>query len=192
MKILLATSNDHKIKEFNEMAAGYDLEFVSLKTINFDKEIIEDGTTFEENALIKARAVASVTDMPVMADDSGIIIEALGDNFPGVYSHRYQIQNGGNYETNKMLASKIPGSKAYFTCCLVLLNVEKEPLIFKGIYNGTISSVVTNEAGFGYDPIFIPDGYNVTVDQLSEEEKNKISHRSRAFEKLIEYLKTRL
>ena len=192
MKILLATTNDHKIKEFNEMAQGYNLEFVSLKTINFDKEIIEDGKTFEENALIKARAVAEVTDMPVMADDSGIIIDELGDNFPGVYSHRYQIQNGGNFKTNKMLAAKVPGSHAYFTCCLVLLNVEKEPLIFKGIYEGKISNIVTSEGGFGYDPIFIPDGYDVTVDQLSEDEKNKISHRSRAFEKLIEYLKTKL
>ena len=192
MKIILATSNDHKIKEFNEMAKNYDLEFISLKSINFDKEIIEDGETFQDNALIKAKTVASCTGLPVLADDSGIIIEQLGTNFPGVYSHRFQLQNGGKFETNKMIVSKVPGSPAYFTCVLVLMNVEKEPQIFEGRYEGKIANRVTNPDGFGYDPIFIPKGYDVTVDNLSEAEKNSISHRSRAFAKLVEYLKDKI
>ena len=190
MEIVIATSNDHKVKEYQEMVRGLNIKFFSLNDINFHNEIIENGKTFEENSLIKALAIKDYTTLPIIADDSGIEIEALGEHFPGIYTHRYAINNGGQEKTNKMLVKTCPNSKAIFTCVITLVNLIEKPLVFKGEFKGKISDKIVTGNGFGYDPIFIPDGLNEPVSTLKDEEKNAISHRGIAFNKLINYLKS--
>lgn len=190
MEIVIATSNDHKVKEYQEMVRGLNIKFLSLNDINFHNEIIENGKTFEENSLIKALAIKDYTTLPIIADDSGIEIEALGEHFPGIYTHRYAINNGGQEKTNEMLVKTCPNSKAMFTCVITLVNLIDKPLVFKGEFKGKISDKIVTGNGFGYDPIFIPDGLNEPVSTLKDEEKNAISHRGIAFNKLINYLKS--
>ena len=190
MEIVIATSNDHKVKEYQEMVKGLNIKFLSLNDINFHNEIIENGKTFEENSLIKALAIKDYTTLPIIADDSGIEIEALGEHFPGIYTHRYAINNGGQEKTNEMLVKTCPNSKAMFTCVITLVNLIEKPLVFKGEFKGRISDKIVTGNGFGYDPIFIPDGLNEPVSTLKDEEKNAISHRGIAFNKLINYLKS--
>lgn len=190
MEIVIATSNDHKVKEYQEMVRGLNIKFLSLNDINFHNEIIENGKTFEENSLIKALAIKDYTTLPIIADDSGIEIEALGEHFPGIYTHRYAINNGGQEKTNEMLVKTCPNSKAMFTCVITLVNLIEKPLVFKGEFKGKISDKIVTGNGFGYDPIFIPDGLNEPVSTLKDEEKNAISHRGIAFNKLISYLKS--
>ena len=190
MEIVIATSNDHKVKEYQEMVRGLNIKFFSLNDINFHNEIIENGKTFEENSLIKALAIKDYTTLPIIADDSGIEIEALGEHFPGIYTHRYSLNNGGQEKTNEMLVKTCPNSKAMFTCVITLVNLIDKPLVFKGEFKGKISDKIVNGNGFGYDPIFIPDGLNKPVSTLKDEEKNAISHRGLAFNKLINYLKS--
>lgn len=190
MEIVIATSNDHKVKEYQEMVRGLNIKFLSLNDINFHNEIIENGKTFEENSLIKALAIKDYTTLPIIADDSGIEIEALGEHFPGIYTHRYALNNGGQEKTNEMLVKTCPNSKAMFTCVITLVNLIEKPLVFKGEFKGRISDKIVTGNGFGYDPIFIPDGLNEPVSTLKDEEKNAISHRGIAFNKLINYLKS--
>lgn len=190
MEIVIATSNDHKVKEYQEMVRGLNIKFLSLNDINFHNEIIENGKTFEENSLIKALAIKDYTTLPIIADDSGIEIEALGEHFPGIYTHRYAINNGGQEKTNEMLVKTCPNSKAMFTCVITLVNLIDKPLVFKGEFKGRISDKIVTGNGFGYDPIFIPDGLNEPVSTLKDEEKNAISHRGIAFNKLINFLKS--
>ena len=188
MEIVIASTNAHKIQEYNEMVKDYQIKFLSLKDINFKDEIIEDGKTFKENSLIKAKAIASKTSLDILSDDSGIIIEQLGNNFPGIYSHRYALENGGQVNLNKMLVNKVAGSTAYFVCVLTFIHQGKI-YQFEGKFNGKIANYVSSEQGFGYDPIFIPDGYDVTVGELDAKIKNAISHRSNAFNKFLNFLK---
>ena len=190
MEIVIATSNDHKVKEYQEMVRGLNIKFLSLNDINFHNEIVENGKTFEENSLIKALAIKDYTTLPIIADDSGIEIEALGEHFPGIYTHRYAINNGGQEKTNEMLVKTCPNSKAMFTCVITLVNLIDKPLVFKGEFKGRISDKIVTGNGFGYDPIFIPDGLDEPVSTLKDEEKNAISHRGIAFNKLINYLKS--
>ena len=190
MEIVIATSNDHKVKEYQEMVRGLNIKFLSLNDINFHNEIAENGKTFEENSLIKALAIKDYTTLPIIADDSGIEIEALGEHFPGIYTHRYAINNSGQEKTNEMLVKTCPNSKAMFTCVITLVNLIEKPLVFKGEFKGKISDKIVTGNGFGYDPIFIPDGLNEPVSTLKDEEKNAISHRGIAFNKLISYLKS--
>lgn len=190
MEIVIATSNDHKVKEYQEMVQGLNIKFLSLNDINFHNEIVENGKTFEENSLIKALAIKDYTTLPIIADDSGIEIEALGEHFPGIYTHRYALNNGGQEKTNEMLVKTCPNSKAMFTCVITLVNLIEKPLVFKGEFKGRISDKIVTGNGFGYDPIFIPDGLNEPVSTLKDEEKNAISHRGIAFNKLINYLKS--
>lgn len=140
--------------------------------------------------MIKALAIKNYTTLPIIADDSGIEIEALGEHFPGIYTHRYAINNGGQEKTNEMLVKTCPNSKAMFTCVITLVNLIDKPLVFKGEFKGKISDKIVTGNGFGYDPIFIPDGLNEPVSTLKDEEKNAISHRGIAFNKLISYLKS--
>ncbi len=126
-----------------------------------------------------------------MSDDSGIEIDELGKHFPGIYSHRFAMENGGQENLNKMLVKDHAHSKARFTCHIVLLNLnfEGERLDFEGIMEGSINSKVEGEHGFGYDPVFVPSGYKHSVATLPPEEKNVISHRYNAVKKLLNYLK---
>jgi XTP/dITP diphosphohydrolase len=190
LKIIIATNNAHKVEELNAMLEGK-VQLLSLKDAGITVDPDENGKTYSENAFIKAEAVTHFTSLPVMSDDSGIEIDELGKHFPGIYSHRFAMENGGQENLNKMLVKDHAHSKARFTCHIVLLNLnfEGERLDFEGIMEGSINSKVEGEHGFGYDPVFVPSGYKHSVATLPPEEKNVISHRYNAVKKLLNYLK---
>ncbi|WP_413533934.1 RdgB/HAM1 family non-canonical purine NTP pyrophosphatase [Empedobacter brevis] len=187
MELIFATHNDNKVKEVTKMLPSY-LAMKSLNDINFFDEIEETGTTFEENAQLKAKTIFDKTGKNIFADDSGLVIEAL-NGAPGVYSARYA--GTGKDEDNIAKALKeLEGKtnrKAYFISifCLIL---EGKEYFFEGRVNGTIATEVMGDNGFGYDPIFIPDGFSTSFAQMSAEEKNAISHRGKAVEKLNNFL----
>jgi len=164
------------------------LTMKSLTDINFFDEIEETGETFEENALLKAKTIFDKTGKNIFADDSGLVIEAL-DGAPGVYSARYA--GTGKDEDNiakalKELEEKT-NRKAYFISIFCLILNGKE-YFFEGRVNGTIATEIMGDNGFGYDPIFIPDGFSKSFAQMTAEEKNTISHRGKAVEKLNDFL----
>lgn len=191
MKIVVATNNLHKVKEYKEMFNQYGIEITFPKELGINIDPVEDGNTYEENSLIKAKAIASYTTLPIIADDSGLNVEAL-DNFPGIHSSRFASSLGGNEIANKKLIEMLkpfPNKSAHFTCVITLLNLEKEPLQFKGICKGLILDKPEGINGFGYDPIFYSIEAKGCFGTLSDEIKNKYSHRSKAFEQLINCLK---
>jgi len=186
-KIVLATSNPHKVEEINAITNDFGIEFV-LPDKGFDPE--ENGKTFEENALIKAQEANKLTKMMTLADDSGLCVDAL-DGGPGIYSARYAETPSGRI--NKLLDAlkDVPSEKrgAKFVCAMVLLDASGEVLFSgRGECFGKIAISQKGENGFGYDPIFIVEDRDMTMSELSEEEKNKISHRARALDGVIKYL----
>lgn len=187
MELIFATHNNNKVKEVTKMLPSY-LSMKSLTAIDFFKEIEETGKTFEENALLKAKTIFNKTGKNVFADDSGLVIEAL-DGAPGVYSARYA--GTGKDEDNIAKALKeLDGKtnrKAYFISIFCLILNGKE-YFFEGRVNGTIATEIMGNNGFGYDPIFIPDGFSKSFAQMTPEEKNAISHRGKAIEKLNDFL----
>ncbi len=188
LKIIVATSNEHKISELKNMLNNK-VELVSLKDAGILVDPDENGTTYAENAFIKANAVSKFTTLPVLSDDSGIEIEDLGEHVPGIYSHRYALENGGQEALNEKLVKTCAGSNATFVAHFVLLNLHpNERLDFEGTMRGHINTKIEGANGFGYDPIFVPTGYTKSVSTFSPEEKNKISHRFHACQKLLEYL----
>ena len=195
MKLILATKNAHKVIEMREILRELDAEILSLKDIGFEGEIVEDGTTFEENAMIKAQAAASAApDCIAFADDSGIAVDALG-GAPGIHSARY----GGDAcktdrERTDLLLKNMGGKTeraAQFVCCIACVLPGGESFVVRGECPGTLANEYRGEGGFGYDPIFIPNGYNATMGEISAEEKNKISHRARALALFVDELKRR-
>ncbi len=191
-ELLLATSNPHKLQEVRQILSPHGITLYGIHDLNLDPEDVdENGSNYYENALIKATALAKLTNMPIIADDSGIEVEAM-DNKPGIHSARYSKECGGHHNAIKNILEKVEETgnrKARFVCNVVLLNTEKEPRLFEGITTGEIASEERGEEGFGYDPIFIPDGYDVSYAELSPAEKNTISHRAKALKKLLTYLK---
>lgn len=187
MELIFATHNNNKVKEVTKMLPSY-LSMKSFTDINFFDEIEETGTTFEENAQLKAKTIFDKTGKNIFADDSGLVIEAL-DGAPGVYSARYA--GTGKDEDNIAKALKeLEGKtnrKAYFISIFCLILDGKE-YFFEGRVNGTIATEIMGDNGFGYDPIFIPDGFSKSFAQMSPEEKNAISHRGKAVEKLNDFL----
>ena len=187
-ELLIATNNLHKLKEYKDIFEGYNVKIYSLKDLNIDIEPEETGKTFFENALIKCEACKKYTKIPIISDDSGIEIEELGEHFPGIHSHRYMEEMGGQKKCLEYLVNNHLGSKAKFHCSIVLINVESKPIEFVGEVNGTISNIVKN-CDFGYDPIFKLDNINKTFAELNPNEKDKLSHRYLASVKLLNYLK---
>lgn len=187
MELIFATHNNNKVKEVTKMLPSY-LSMKSLTAIDFFEEIEETGKTFEENALLKAKTIFNKTGKNVFADDSGLVIEAL-DGAPGVYSARYA--GTGKDEDNIAKALKeLDGKtnrKAYFISIFCLILNGKE-YFFEGRVNGTIATEIRGDNGFGYDPIFIPDGFSKSFAQMTPEEKNAISHRGKAIGKLNNFL----
>jgi len=187
MELIFATHNNNKVKEVTKMLPSY-LSMKSLTDINFFDEIEETGTTFEKNAQLKAKTIFDKTGKNIFADDSGLVIEAL-DGAPGVYSARYA--GTGKDEDNIAKALKeLEGKtnrKAYFISIFCLILDGKE-YFFEGRVNGTIATEIMGDNGFGYDPIFILDGFSKSFAQMSPEEKNAISHRGKAVEKLNDFL----
>ena len=191
--LLIASNNQHKIKEYQEMFDGYEVKVHSQKELGINVNPDENGTTYEENSLIKAKALAEFTKMPVIADDSGLNVVAL-NNFPGIHSSRFADSWGGNAVANLKLIEKLaefPDKSAFFTCVITLLNVEEKPVVFKGICPGKILDKPEGEGGFGYDPIFYSNEAKQCFGTAGEEIKNKYSHRAQAMEQLIEYLKSK-
>lgn len=192
-ELVVATNNAHKVKEYQEMFLGYDIKFYSMKDLGIVCNPIEDGSTYEENSLIKASALAKLTKLPVIADDSGLNVNAL-NGFPGIYSSRFADECGGNKNANIELINKLKPYKdksAYFACLITLMNVEEKPIQFKGICLGHILDKPFGEGGFGYDPIFYSSEADMAFGEAPSEIKNKYSHRAKAVKQLIEYLKNK-
>ena len=189
MDIVIATNNIDKIKEYNEILSPLGFNCLSLKDLNIVCDPEETGLSFKENALIKAKEIAKFTNKVVLADDSGLVVDAYPDLL-GIYSHRflenepYTIKNAALID---MVKDKV--KTARYVCVIALLNYKNDDLFFEGICEGYISDEAKGNNGFGYDPIFVPVGYNKTMGEISSEEKHKISHRGIASVKLVEYLK---
>ncbi len=187
-RIVLASGNAHKIKEIAQMLPEF--EVVGYKDLGFDFEIEENGKTFYENALIKAKAVSSALNLPALADDSGICVDALGGE-PGIYSARYA-GDGIDEHNNQLLLKNMQGQtnrKAKFVCCMVFYRPNGEIITATGETHGVIMHTTEGQNGFGYDPLFFSDDLNKCLGVASAEEKNTISHRFRAISALKEKLK---
>jgi XTP/dITP diphosphohydrolase len=192
MKIVFASSNEGKIKEIKEMLEGMGIELVSLNSYANLPVIVEDGQSFLENALKKAKIVSEFTGEIVLADDSGLQVEVLGGE-PGIYSARYAGEKATDEENNAALLAKlknIPQEKrrAFFCCVLVLYKRDGSYDYFEGRWNGQIIDKRRGNNGFGYDPIFLVPELRMTAAELPAEIKNKVSHRGQAFAKLKKYL----
>jgi XTP/dITP diphosphohydrolase len=192
MKLLLATRNRHKAKELLTFLSGLPFEVMTLDDMPGNIELREDGTTFRENALQKARIVYEATGLPSLADDSGLEVMYL-DGRPGVYSARYSGAGATDESNNIKLLAEMRGvepqrRKAQFRSVLALIADGVEELT-EGICSGVLGEQPRGTNGFGYDPIFIPDGFTRTYAELTAEEKNKISHRSRSFAAMRNVLK---
>jgi XTP/dITP diphosphohydrolase len=188
MTLVFASNNEHKIKEINSLL-GNSFKLLSLHDINITDDIPEEEPTIEGNALSKARFVYSMTGMDVFADDTGLEIKSL-NGLPGVHSARFAGENkdsSANIEKALSMLGDTKQREARFRTVIALIFKKKEYL-FEGIVNGTITSEKSGKEGFGYDPIFIPDGKTSTFAEMELAEKNSVSHRARAFKKLREFL----
>lgn len=192
-QVVLASSNQGKVDELQALLAPYALNIVPQSAFNI-QSAEETGTTFVENAIIKARHAAQQTSLSAIADDSGLSVQALG-GAPGVYSARYSGIDGNDEKNNQKLLEalkNVPKDKrqACFHCVLVYMRHcdDPTPIICHGQWHGTISSQPHGENGFGYDPLFIPDGYQQSSAELSREQKNTISHRAIALQLLVQQL----
>ncbi len=187
-KIIIASNNKGKIKEFSEILSPLGFEIIPQSEAVGDFEAEENGKTFEENAVIKAKAIFDIKGVPVIADDSGLCVDAL-DGRPGIYSARYA--NKGE-ECEKLLSEMkgVPDDKrgAYFECAIAFIDSNGVCNV-SGKCFGTIAHEPKGTNGFGYDPVFMYEGR--TLAEMSSEEKNKISHRAKALEKLYDLLKER-
>ena len=186
-KLILASNNAHKVEEIKSILDDYTIS--TLKDINFEKEIIEDGTTFEENALIKARTISQFSGKTAIADDSGLSVELL-DGKPGVYSARYSKEQTDEKNIEKVLM-ELNGkkSKAKFVSVIALVKPDGTEHTFRGESHGEIIFEKRGNNGFGYDPIFYVPTLNKTFAELTPEQKNSISHRKQSLEKFSQFLK---
>lgn len=186
-EILIATHNLHKKEEIQQIL-GEKFQVTSLTDYNIHDEIIEDGNSFHENALIKAKFCYEKTGKPSLGDDSGLVVPALNGR-PGIYSARY----AGNHDFAKNMAKvldemkEIEEREAYFVTVMCLVDESGENY-FEGRIYGNLTREIKGEKGFGYDPIFIPENHEITFAEMLPEEKNKISHRRNAINKFLEFL----
>ena len=187
-KIVFATNNKHKLDEIRKITTGR-IEILSLSDINCNEEIEETGTTLEENALIKARYIKNKYGYDCFGDDTGLEVVALNGE-PGVYSSRYAGEQCNPQDNMNKLISALQGAdsrNAQFRTVIAAILNDKEHL-FEGVVKGEIITEKRGSNGFGYDPVFMPSGYNQTFGELSDEVKNGISHRAVAMEKFIAFL----
>ena len=186
MKLIFATGNENKMREIREILAGRGYEILSMKEAGIDIDVEENGKTFSENALIKARAISEASGELVLADDSGLEIDALGGE-PGIYSARYMGHDTSYVEKNNNLIQRLEGvpdekRTARFVCAMAAVF----PVV--GTMEGRIGYEIAGENGFGYDPIFYLPEYGKTSAEISPEEKNAISHRGKALRAIAELL----
>jgi len=189
--IVLASNNKGKSEEIKSILKPLGIEVKNLDEMNIDIDILETGSTFEENAIIKAKAIANIINMPVLADDSGLMIDAL-NGFPGIYSARFALPITDYKIKNAMIIEKmnnITNRKACFICCMALVYPNKEPQVFTGKIEGEIIEEQKGNNGFGFDPIFFVPKYKMTIAEMNDDLKNHISHRYLAASALMEYLK---
>ena len=190
MKLIIASNNAHKIREIKEILSGKFDEIISLREAGVVHETVEDGETFMQNALKKAREIAEITGFAALADDSGICVDSLGGE-PGIYSARYASMEGTNASdeaNNALLLKNLKGKNdrsAHYTAAVALVYPDGREVCAEGYMYGKIIDTPRGSAGFGYDPLFVIDGEKRTVAEMTEEEKNAVSHRARALRELL-------
>ena len=194
-QIIFATGNKDKMREIREIMADVDVEVISMKEAGIVVDVVEDGETFEENSLIKAKAIAEYTDAIVLADDSGLEIDYL-DKAPGVYSARFMGEDTSYDIKNQALIDKLDGvpkeeRTARFVCAIGAVLPNKETLVVRETMEGYIGYEIAGENGFGYDPIFYLDEFGCSSAALTREQKNEISHRGKALRAMKDILISR-
>ena len=185
-KLIFATGNENKMKEIRMILGDLDYEILSMKEAGIDADIVEDGKTFEENAIIKATAISTLSGCLVLADDSGLEVDYM-DKMPGIYSARWMGEDTSYRIKNKAIIDKLEGvpdekRTARFVCAIAAAFPDGRVVTKRGTIEGIIGYEERGENGFGYDPIFFLPEYGKTTAELSPEEKNQISHRGRALE----------
>ena len=192
-KLVLATSNAGKLAELQPLLAEAGFELVTQGELGV-RDAVEDGRTFLENALIKARHASEATGLPALGDDSGLVVDALG-GAPGLYSARYAGRHGDSAANNAKLLSEMEGlvgarRRAHFYCVLVLLRHpdDPQPLVAEGVWPGLVLEAARGDGGFGYDPVFFVPAHGVSAAELEPHLKNRISHRGQALARLRERL----
>jgi len=187
-ELIFCSGNKHKAAEMQLLMPAW-LEVKSMREVGVLEEIVENGSTFAENALIKARYVSQKTGLSVFSDDSGLVVDSL-NGAPGIFSARYAGPNATSVDNVHKLLSELKGEsnrKAHFICVIALIYNKKE-ILFEGRVDGLIKQEIAGEGGFGYDPVFVPVGYNQTFAELDAAVKSKISHRALAVRKMVEWL----
>ena len=187
MKLIIASNNKHKIYEIKKILADKFDEILSLSEAGISHETVEDGDSFMANAEKKAREIAEISGECSLADDSGICIDAL-DGAPGIYSARFSGLHGDDEQNNKLVLQKLADEKnraAYYACAMSLVYPDGKSIGAMGYLRGSITDAPRGTRGFGYDPLFVPEGESRTVAEMTDEEKNAISHRGRALEALL-------
>lgn len=191
-KILIATGNQGKVKEIRDLVKDVPIVFLSLSDIGDAPEVIEDGLTFEENALKKARTLAVATGLVTLADDSGLCLDAL-DGRPGVHSARYAGEDASDAEKCARILQEMENvsehnRSARFVCVMALVTPEGEEMMFRGSCEGTITREPRGTGGFGYDPIFYFEEAGCTFAEMDRQSKNQVSHRGRALRAFARFL----
>lgn len=192
MKLIIASNNKHKIAEIKSILGEKFDTILSLSEANITHETVEDGTTFLENAIKKASEIAALSGTYALADDSGICAHAL-DNAPGIYSARFAGQHGDDKANNALLLEKLSDKTdrtAHYTCAMALVRPDGTVTTAEGYLYGTVIDTPRGEGGFGYDPLFIPEGESRTLAEMTDAEKNAISHRNRALTALLDKLES--
>ncbi|MBR4835849.1 MAG: RdgB/HAM1 family non-canonical purine NTP pyrophosphatase [Clostridia bacterium] len=190
MKLIIASNNAHKVGEIKQILGSRFEEILSLREAGVCHETIEDGDSFMANSLKKAREIAEITGCAALADDSGLCVDALG-GAPGIYSARYagvdsaDLRDRANCDLLLKNLAGVSDRNAHFTCAIALVYPDGREVMAEGYIHGEIIDEFRGENGFGYDPLFLPKGYSRTVAELSESEKNSISHRANALAELL-------
>ncbi len=190
MKLIIASNNSHKIREIKHILSGKFEEILSLREAGVEHETVEDGSTFMENALKKASEICEITGRAALADDSGLCVNAL-DGAPGIFSARYAADGSGkttDLANNELLLKNLEGKtdrSAYFICAVALVYPDGRRVTAEGYMHGEIIKDARGAHGFGYDPLFLPSGESRTAAELSDDEKNAISHRGNALKNLL-------
>ncbi len=190
MRLIIASNNKHKIKEIKEILAGKFEEIISISEAGIFHDTVEDGKTFMENARKKAKEISEISGECALADDSGICIDFLNGE-PGIYSARYSGGHGNDSDNNNLVLAKLADTEergAHYTCAMSVVYPDGRIVEAEGYLYGDIVRTPRGNGGFGYDPLFIPKGENRTVAEMSEDEKNRISHRANALRLLLERL----
>lgn len=190
MKLIIASNNSHKIYEIKSILGDKFEEILSLREAGVSHETVEDGSSFMENSLKKAREIAEITGCAALADDSGLCVDSLG-GAPGIFSARFAGEDDPKKRdaaNNSLLLKRLSGlsdRKAHFTCSVAVVYPDGREVTSEGYMMGEITDSPRGECGFGYDPLFVPEGEDRTVAEMTDEEKNAISHRANALKSLL-------